>query len=113
MTVLEAGRLRVDADMKLERFEGTACVQSLIVSSQGDGTVTLAFSGAVPRTTWRQFRELRLRLCAIAEVLDQELVVTNEGKMLIHVVRDDQRKATVSVRWWNVVAQILLGGGKG
>ena len=102
-------KLCVEAGMKLQRLEGTACVQTVDVSSQDGGPLTIAFAGASPNVSWSQLRDLRSRLSLIAEITQQELVVTNEGQLLIRVAHDREGKSMVSIRWWTVAKQFVFG----
>ena len=102
-------KICVDAGMKLQRLEGATCVQTVDVSSQGGGPLTIAFAGASPKVSWSQLRDLRSRLTLIAEATQQELVVTNDGQLLIRVAHDRDGNAKVSIRWWTVAKQFVFG----
>jgi hypothetical protein len=102
-------KICVEAGMKLQRLEDETCVQTVDVSSQGGGPLTIAFAGASPKVSWSQLRDLRSRLTLIAEATQQELVVTNDGQLLIRVAHDREGKAKVSIRWWTVAKQFVFG----
>lgn len=101
--------IRIEADMKLERFEDTTCVQTVTVSSQSDGTLMLACAGKLPKTSWKQLLGLRSHLHAIVGLTDQNLVVTNDGKILLRVMQSPGRQPKVAIHWWAVARQILFG----
>ncbi len=101
--------IRVDADVRLERLEGTRCIQTITVSSKNDGTLVLASTGTLPSASWKQLRVLRQRLLAFAEVAGQELLVTTEGRVIVHVRQQGNRGPKMSIRWWTVARQMLFG----
>ncbi|MAI72815.1 MAG: hypothetical protein CMM01_18165 [Rhodopirellula sp.] len=111
MSSLQDREILVDANLMLERWEGTTCVQTVVLSSQGDGVLTLACSGKLPRMTWKELGSWRERLCTIVELTEQELLVTSEGSLLVRVVRLPSGRPGVSVRWWAVLKQFLSGKG--
>jgi len=100
---------RVEADMTLERLEGATCVQTITFSSQSDGTLMLACTGKFPSASWEQLRRLRSLLRKVAEVTEQNVVVTNDGTTLVRVARTPDGKPKVAIRWWAVIRQVLLG----
>jgi hypothetical protein len=101
--------IHVEADLKLERLEGTTCLQTLVLSSQSDGSLTVACTGALPSASWGQLRGLRALLYGIAEITEQDLVVTNDGTLLVRVVQSPTQGPKVSIRWWAVARQMLFG----
>ena len=107
MTGRQHRGIRVDAEMKLERLEGTTCVQTVLLSTQNDGTVTLSCSGKFPSTTWKQVRELRARVREFVEFTGQDLLVTCEGDLLVRVVHRPNQGPKVSVRWLGVARQLF------
>lgn len=107
MTSREHRGIRVDAEMKLERLEGTTCVQTVLLSTQDNGTLTLSCSGKFPSTTWKQVLELRARVREFVEFTGQGLVVTSEGNVLIRVVHRPNQGPKVSVHWWRVARQLF------
>lgn len=109
MTAQPLRGIQVAADLRMDLWEGTTCVQTLMVSSQGGGPITLAFSGTLPRGSWKQLRGMRMRLSALSKATGQELRVTNEGKLLVSVLSGLDGNSTISIRWWAVLKQFLLG----
>ena len=107
MTGRQHRGVRFDAEMKLERFEGTTCVQTVLLSTQDNGTLTLSCSGKFPSTTLKQLRELRARVREFVQVTGQDLVVTSEGVLLVRVVQRPNQVPKVSVRWWRVARQLF------
>ncbi|MGI9466141.1 MAG: hypothetical protein ACR2OA_03360 [Rubripirellula sp.] len=101
--------VRVEADMTLERLEGATCVQSITVSSRRDGTLLLACTGKFPSASWEQLRRVRSLLRKVAEITEQNVVVTNDGKTLVSVAQKPDGKPKVAIRWWAVARQFLLG----
>lgn len=109
MNFPRARGVRIEADMVLERLEDATCVQTITVSSQHDGTLLLACTGKFPSASWEQLRRLRSLLRKVAEITEQNLVVTNDGKTLVSVAQKPDGKPKVAIRWWAVARQFLLG----
>jgi hypothetical protein len=45
----------------------------------------------------------------VAEITEQNVVVTNDGKTLVSVAQKPDGKPKVAIRWWAVARQFLLG----
>ncbi len=99
----------VEAQMTLERLEGTTCVQTVTVSSQSDGSLLFACAGKLPGASWEELGRLRWLLRRLAEITEQELVVTNDDTLVVRVARKSNGRLKVSFRWLAIARQLLFG----
>lgn len=96
-------QLSLESHLTLQRFEGIDVVQSIEITSEFDGTITLSSRGKLPRGMVRNLFQFRNNVVKWGDIIQQDVVVVHEGHRIAFFQSRHPIKPILSIHWWSIL----------
>ncbi|MCC9642455.1 hypothetical protein LOC71_09230 [Rhodopirellula sp. JC740] len=103
-----APKVALDADLKLQRFDGSTCVQTVYVETLDDGVLAIQSTGTTPRISWSQLQSARSFLRATVMATGQPLAIQHDGHRIAKITPRGSRSPKWSIHWWTMLRRLLV-----
>jgi hypothetical protein len=90
-------------------MQGDTVRQAFEISTNSDGTITVASDGNLPRVNWRELHDLQLNLQELGESTGQDVVITHAGRELATLKARALRPPRWSIRWLSIFREWIYG----